>query len=278
METEKEQQTPEKRTVCLQRADAEAFLAYRSVIARYAALLILLILVLAAALVAMRAHPSKFGAAAIVPAVLIPVAVFVSAVRKTENKRRQFAFFKKLSFRVEADVYDELEAQAKAFAPKERLAVGCVELVLLAAAAALIWNRSLNNGTMAILLAAAGLLLAPAAWAILTAKSRRILLQRGEFSAQNKASRGYALPFAILSGVLLAIAAAAARRAIPWAPIAAVGVFFALYLWRRLCLNRKYAHLTRLDPLVRFEGPAAADQSSTRPQGQLLSRRDELSD
>ena len=94
VETEKEQQTPEKRTVCLQRADAEAFLAYRSVIARYAALLILLILVLAAALVAMRAHPSKAGTAAIVPAVLIPVAVFVSAVRKTETSHRQFAFFK----------------------------------------------------------------------------------------------------------------------------------------------------------------------------------------
>ena len=251
------------RSTCLQRADAEAFLAYRRLLAKYSAIFVLafFLMIAAATLVTgLKWKASKLAIAAI-PVTLIPVAVLVYLIRKTETQRKQFSFFKKLSFRVEAGVYDELSERAKAFAPKERIALGCVGVVPLACAILRFGlNRSLNYAGTAILLAVFGLLLSPAVWASLTAKSFRILLQKGEYSAQNKAARSSAVPFAILSGVILLIAAYSLNKLTRLGNRAALGaaaVFCGLYVWKRICLNRKFAHLKKLDSQVRTTARSA---------------------
>ena len=242
---------------CLQRADAEAFLAYRRLVAKYSAILVLIffLMIAAATLVTgLKWKPSKLAIAAI-PVTLIPVAVLVYMIRTTDAPRKQFSFFKKLSFRVEAGVYDELSERAKDFAPKERIALGCVGAVLLACAVLRFGlNRYMNYAGAAILIAVFGLLLSPAVWAFLTAKSFRILLQKGEYSAQNKAARSSAVPFAIVLGVILLIAVYTVDRLTGFGNRAAPGaaaVFCGLYLWKRICLNRKYAPLKEMDSQVR---------------------------
>lgn len=247
----------ENRPRCLQRADAEAFLAYRRLVARYSAVLVgILFLLIAGGILATGRHwkPGTLAAASI-PLTLIPVAILVYMIRKTEGPRKQFLFFKKLSFRVEAGLYDGLADRAKAFAPKEKAAVVCVCAVMAASAALRLGlNRYLNRAGTAGLIAVFGLLLSPAVWAILTAKSFRILLQRGEYSAQNKAARGAAVPFAILVGVILMIAAYSLNKSSKFgsrAALIAAAVFCGLYLWKRISLNRKYAPLKEMDGQVR---------------------------
>lgn len=247
----------ENRPRCLQRADAEAFLAYRRLTAKYSAIMVLIFfLLIAGGILATGRNwkPSTVAIAAI-PVTLIPVAALVYMIRKTEAPRRQYLFFKKLSFRVEAGLYDELSDRAKAFAPKEKLALVCVGVVILAVVSLRLGlNRYLNRAGTAGSIAAFGLLLSPAVWAILTAKSFRILLQRGEYSAQNKAARSAALPFAILSGVVLLIAAYSLNKLTKLGSRAALGaaaVFCGLYLWKRVRLNRKYAPLKEMDSQVR---------------------------
>lgn len=261
-----------KKAGCLQRADAEAFLSYRRLTAKNAAILVLLVFLLFGVAVfaaSLKWKTRTFALAAVLTA-FIPVAFFISAYRKTEAGRRQFAFFKHLAFRVDAGVYDEIAMRAKAFAPKERIAFGSVAVVLLAAVVLRLGlNRYMSAAAMAILLVISGLLLAPATWAILTAKTYRILLQKGEYSAQNKASRSNSVHFAILCGVILLIAVIVIQRLTKYsnlAVLAAVILFFALYLWKRIVMTRKYAYLKKLNDAVRTPAstvPEKAEQADS---------------
>lgn len=271
VETEKDQQTPEKRSVCLQRADAEVFLAYRKRAAQYAAILILLFFLLLTIAGLEKALKWKDGPvnAILTLGVLAGAAVFIVAMRQTSGSRRQFAFFKKVSFRVEAGLYDELSARAKAFAPQEWIGVACLCIVLLTLIS--MWlglYKLLSDLNMAILTGISGLLLAAAAWFILIAKSYRVLLQRGEYSALNKASRGRALPFGILCGVAALIVSAATdmSKIGRWATVAAIGIGFALYTWRRICLNRQLAALKQLDAMIRTDASSLQHPTSKDPR------------